>query len=777
MERTTPELILLYNGGQRPFLKHNAFLQQIIVEKEKSDKSVKLYCAEASNKRHFIAIALLIASVFLSYSNSINGTWAMDDILANKAVGIKDLQEFAGSRKITYLTFLLNNYIAPFSPANFRIFNILIHIFNSVLVYVIAYKTIMLAVPQPKADGKGEGRSTSNNRSNLAFYAALLSSVIFALHPININAVAYIVQRMASLAALFTLLTLICYISATQAGNRFKAAGFYILSCVSMLAGIFSKENAVMAIPLIFLYDYVFISKFEGRLFIKKFYIIFSLGIAGAAVAAYYLSFHHLLKDLFSFFINYNQPLTDRVWMAVDVYWTPLQHILTEFRVVSRYIFLILAPLPQFLVFDWWGFHVSKGLTEPVTTILSIIFLAALFVFSLWKIKRFPLLCFGILWYLISISLESFIAIGSDLYFEYRNYLPFSGLIIGIVGQILPAFNGKLRTKTVWSVTAVFCILLGALTFTRNFVWKDSQTLYQDSIKKNPANIRAIMGLGNAYLKMYDLINTERYYAEAVRISSKDKRATFLNDSVYSLGMIYLYEGKLDPAKRLIDMLDLTIASYKPKILSGFYKARSNDLEGALRDYNEVIGNTSGLDTVIVHTLMGDAYREKGLLDNAIEQYSKAISLDQGFSAAYYGTAVAYMGKRNLTLADEYFSKTLAIDPENILALSDMADLMLIRKSNPGEALAYAQKAVSKNSQFYQPYLTMANVLIILGRENEADEFYNKAIERKMPEYLVPFSKARSYYMKGNNEKANYYLSELHKHKLPENIKNLTKGK
>lgn len=743
----------------------------------RKDKTIKQQESPGFNKKqHFIAFAVLIISVLLAYSNSINGTWAMDDILANKAVGIKDLQDFVGARKVTYLTFLLNQYIAPFSPANFRLFNILIHIMNSVLVYVIAYKTIVLA-GQTKAGDKDKYLSNTINNENRAFYAALLSSVIFALHPININAVAYIVQRMASLATLFALLALLCYIIAAQSSSRSKTVSFYILSCASMIAGIFSKENAVMVIPLIFIYDYVFISRFKGRLFIKKFYIVFSLGIAGAAIAAYSLSFHYLLKELFNFFINYNQPLTDRVWTAVDVYWTPLQHILTAFRVVSRYILLIFAPLPQFLVFDWWGFPVSKELTEPATTISSIIFLAALFVFSIWKIKRFPLLCYGILWYLVSISLESFIAVGSDLYFEYRNYLPVSGLIIGLVGQILTTFDGRLKAKTVWAVAAGLCILFGSLTFARNFVWKDSVTLWGDTLKKSPANIRAMQAIGNAYLKLSDMDNAIKYYKEAVILSSRDKRLNMLNNSAYNLGMTYLLQGNIEQAGKLIAVFDKNIESYKTTILRGFLKAQTKEIDEALMYYNEAIGKAEGIDSVFVHTLMGDAFRGKGLLEDAIDHYNKAILLDQGFSAAYYGLGVAYISKRNLTLANEYFNKALSIDPGNILALADMADLMLIRKANPEDALVYAQKAVSRPSQFYQPYLTMANVLIILGKEKEADEFYSKALERKAPEYLVPFSKARSYYMKGNNEKANYYLSELQKHKLPENIKNLTKSK
>jgi Flp pilus assembly protein TadD len=87
-----------------------------------------------------------------------------------------------------------------------------------------------------------------------------------------------------------------------------------------------------------------------------------------------------------------------------------------------------------------------------------------------------------------------------------------------------------------------------------------------------------------------------------------------------------------------------------------------------------------------------------------------------------------------------------------------MADLMLIRKSNPLDALNYAQRAVSKSSPFYQPYLTMGNVLIILGREGEAEEFYKKAVARGVADYMVPFSNAMAYYIKGDTEKAQSQL-------------------
>jgi len=160
--------------------------------------------------------------------------------------------------------------------------------------------------------------------------------------------------------------------------------------------------------------------------------------------------------------------------------------------VVSRYLFVILFPLPKFLIFDWWGFPVSQSLIQPITTLFSAMLILSLLFFSVWKIKRFPLLCFGLLWYLCAISLESFFALGSDLYFEHRNYLPVSGLFIGIAGQIMISFWSSVDRKIALSII-IIGLISGVLTFSRNFVWKDSFTLWGDTLSKAPSNIRAML--------------------------------------------------------------------------------------------------------------------------------------------------------------------------------------------------------------------------------------------------------------------------------------------
>ncbi len=734
--------------------------------KKKKNQPV-LQTSEKHSRKHLLVVIILIAAVMLAYSNSLNGTWAMDDVVANKPVGIGDIKDIAGFRKVTSLTFSINHYLSPFSPAYFRLVNILIHIFNSLLIYLLAYRTMAL-IPTGTADLK---KHLPPGDEDTSFYTAFAASMLFALHPLNINAVAYIVQRMASLATMFVLLSLLFYITAAMSDKRLKTAAFYILSAASLLAGILSKENAVMAVPLILIYDYIFITRFKVKLLIRKVIAIAGIGVISIGLTSYYLGFHRTFMELLRMLFNLNQPLKETGWMAVDVYWTPLQHILTEFRVVSKYISLIFVPLPELLVFDNWGFPLSGGIISPFTTLISIIFILGLLIFSVLKVRRLPLLCFGILWFITAISLESFFALGSDLYYEHRNYLPLSGLLIGVAGQAVVAFKDRADKKTVLITITVLSLTLGSMTFMRNFVWKDSVTLWEDTLKKNPSNIRALMSLGNAYMKLPDFGKAKGYYKEAVRISNQAKRPSFLNGAVYRLGMVYLFEKDLKEAKRLIDLMEGTIESYNVNILKGFYKASIGDPDTAVEIYRKVLPETNQMDALVVYTLMGDAYRDKGMWDKAIESYSRAIAMDATFAAAYYGTGVAYLAKRNIGLANEYLSKTLSIEPDNVLALSDMADILMPNKARLQDALKYAQRAVSRPSPFYLPYLTMGNVLIVTGKEKEAEEYYKKALDRGLQDYMVPFSKARAYYVKGDMEKAGYYYSELKKYRLPEKFK------
>jgi tetratricopeptide (TPR) repeat protein len=707
--------------------------------------------SEEHRFRHLLPVLFLACATFLAYAAALKGTWALDDTAIGQYASIKNaLTLHLGYRKIAYLSFLVNRWIDPVSPVNYRVTNILIHICNALLVYTIALKTMRLPAWKDKY---GE----------YAFSAALLGATIFALHPININAVSYIVQRMASLSTMFVLLSLLSYISARISSGAFGAFALYGAAFLCIVCGIFSKENAIMAIPLIALYDAVFFFGLQRKRHIIKMGIGLIVGLLAVAASSVFLHFDKALLDIGAILLHPHQRIPDLGWTATDVYWTPAEHVLTEFRVIGRYLFLLFSPLPRFLVFDWWGFPLSAGIFSPFTTLISLLVIVCLISLAVVKFRKLPFLSFGILWYFIALALESFVALGSDLYFEHRNYLPLAGLAFGMTAEAVVVLKATAtKRKSVWAAACMVALLLGGLTFQRNLVWKDSVTLWKDTVAKTTGNLRAVIALGNAYLKAADISAAKTCYKDAMKISAEEKRAHFFEDSAFSLGMVSLFTGDLAQAKKVISAMDASIeGSIRTSIVKGFYDALDGNYDGAISQYENILPSTYGLDQVIVYTLLGEAYSRKGLAEKAIASYEKAIALDPSFSAAYYGMATVYLGGKDAKKAGYYIEKTLSLDPSNVLALADMADILLITKAPPEEAEKFAARAVVNSPAFPTPYLSMGNVLVVMGKEKAAEEFYRKAADRGAKDYLIPYSKARAYFLKGEKEKVRPLLREV----------------
>jgi tetratricopeptide (TPR) repeat protein len=696
---------------------------------------------------HLPVIVFLALSTALAYSSSLHGTWLLDDTTIGQYGSVENVLSFhIGYRKVAAISFLLNKWIDPVDPVNYRVFNIALHIFNSVLIYVLALVTLRLP-------------GWKDKYGVYSFPVGFVSSAVFALHPININAVSYIVQRMTSLATMFVLLGLLSYIAARNSESRHRSFGLYLFSGFCVLAGIFSKENAVVSVPLILLYKVVFLSgPRSGR--VSRRLAGISAGILILVTTSVFLKFQSRIIPVVDIFLNWNGPIPVQDWTATDVYWTPFQHVLTEFRVIGRYLFLIILPLPRFLVFDWWGFPVSAGLAKPLTTALSMALVFGAASFSLVRMKRLPFLSFGILWYLLAISLESFIVVGLDLYFEHRNYLPMAGLILGIAAQLVCYVKvERLKGKYVWGAVVALSLVLGSLTFQRNMVWEDSTILWQDTLDKAPGNLRAVISLGNAYLRAADFDSAEEYFKKGASVSEAGRHTVFFRDSVYSLGMVYLFMGDLSNARRVIHEMDSKLGySHMNDILKGFYSSLDGDPDAAIERYQKILSETSWRDRVIVYTLLGDAYRKKSMPEKALANYREAVKIDPSFPAAYYGMGDTYLSKKEPDNALIYIGKTLELDPLNPLALAEMADILLITKRSPDEAMSFADRALANSPPFYQPYLTKANILVVTGYDAAAEEFYREAVERGLEDYMVPFSKARAYYLKGDPGNARIFL-------------------
>jgi tetratricopeptide (TPR) repeat protein len=705
--------------------------------------------------RHILFVPLLTVLVYL---NSLNGTWAMDDAYISGFASLKDYINLnLDFRKISYITFQLNHLFTPNDVIYYRVVNVFLHCLNTVLLYAISYITFkrFIEIKNP-------------------LLASLIVSLIFAVHPINNTSVAYIIQRMALLSTFFVLLSLLCYIKSVLTENKIRSIALRVLVCVFIFLGVFSKENALLAIPLIFLYDHIFLSKSRQGLPIYK-VIYLSLGLSVFVLLILYLlnadhTFRAIVK-IARYFLSPNDAIRQEGWTCVDVYWTPIEHLLTEARVIVRYLTSIFIPIPTLFVFDWWGFPVSEGLFRPITTVFSVLFLILLTLASFIYRERYPLIAFAILWYMVGLSMESFIAIGSDLYFEHRNYLPLTGLLVGIVGQIDRGVG--LKDKGVITFISIFLLISIFTTIKRNETFRDSITLWKDTIQKAPNNLRAKMSLGNAYLRAFMVKEAIDVFNDVLNDRLIGRSPTFMLDALFSKGMSSVYLGRLGEAKGSLKMMENSgYKSVKTVLLKSAIDISDDRSEDAIKGLTQVIGDLKGLNLQVATILLADAYRAQGDAERAVNTYRSVLKADPLNATSYYGIGKSYLIVGHREQALFYLSRCIDLEPNNVFALADLSDLHLIN-GEIDKAYHYAQRAIGLNTPFYKPSLAMANVMLYKGASDEAERWYDQALSLHSPAYLIHYNKSRVYLLKNDREKAMLFLRKtLGQKDVPHLLKN-----
>jgi protein O-mannosyl-transferase len=616
----------------------------------KGDKETTMLRTRVNFYLPAILLFTVVLLTFLAYYRSLSGPLIFDDVIYISSSHLKNIARYLSLsfRSVANLSFALNYYLSGLSVEGFRITNIIFHVVSVFLVFYLTYTTLNLPAMRDKY-GKSEDR-------RMPLYIALFTATLFSLHPIQTSAVNYITQRMAIMAGLFSFAGIIFYAKGAITSGK-KYMYYYSMSVLFFILAIFSKENAVMVLPALMLYDFVFISSFRWSEFRKRFIPIVVLGMIIGLTAAYYLNAGRLMKEIMTLFSNPYQPMGTYGWSGAEIHWTPLEYILTELRVVSQYIFLILLPLPSYMVFDYSSaYRVSTDLFHPITTLLSFFFLVTIFILAIRYLKKIPLISFGILWYLITISLESFVALGLDPYFEHRNYLPGYGLFLAVASLFLYMDKLRVGIKKETIILSV-ALLLFVLTFARNGAWRDGTLLWADTVTKSPDNIRARVNLGIAYSEKGLVDEAIREFQDALRVRHDSAEAHF------NLGIAYAKKGLAEKAiEEYTTTLKLRPSHADSHIYMGLAYFEKGETDQAIEEYK--IALKMKPRKVKAHVNLGIAYGSKGLMDKAIEHFLAAIEINPELAEAHNNLGIAYAKTGSIDKAIEQFQIAVDLQPD-----------------------------------------------------------------------------------------------------------------
>ncbi len=608
--------------------------------------------------RDGLIFVFFAVAVFLIYSNTLQGPFLFDDIpnivdspyTHLQALSLRGLED-AGfksalhNRPVANISFALNYYVHQYDTTGYHVVNILIHIITGILLYVFIRNT--LGIWRERVSGALVAEPF--HASHIAFFAVL----IWLVHPIQTQAVSYIVQRMTSLASMFYLASFVLYVKGRLAGVTREKYLLYAGCVVSWFLALGSKEIAVTLPFFILLYEWYFFQDLS-RVWLKR-GLVFLL----AALVVFVL---------LGLFYTRGTPLVQFLEGGehTGVYFTTFQRVLTEFRVAVLYISLLVFPYPGRLNLDY-DFPISHSLVDPVTTIFSFGVIAALVVLAVYLARGHRVLSFCIVWFLGNLVIESSV-LGLELVHEHRNYLP--SMLVFLLAVLLVYRHVYARQQLV--AMGMLVVLVGVFslwTYQRNYVWADDLVLWEDCVKKSPQKMRPHYNLGVALRKQGDVADALAEFQKAVDIDPKYVPA------YNNLGATFLDLGNIDEAiKQLSKAIQIDPGFGEAYSNLGLSLARQGKEDEAMKYFLKAIQLSP--NNAKANSLLALALVKKGNIDEAIEYYQRALVIDPGLVEAHYGLGVALAREGEIEGAIREFQETLRIDPGNVRAMKNLGMLL-----------------------------------------------------------------------------------------------------
>jgi len=611
-------------------------------------------------RKNVFAIVTILIIVIAIYSNTLNASWHFDDetnILGNKPLHLKELnwqnikKTFFASydnggkiyRPIACFTFALNYYFGKDNVFGYHFVNLSIHLLTSIFLFLFIYHSLNLPLLKAKYGPN-------------SYFIALLATVLWAINPIQTQSITYIVQRMASMAGMFYIMSMYFYLKARTRIcklNLVKIA-LYFLCFIAGILAFGSKENAAMLPISIFFFD-LFIIQGLTKENIRKNSLTFLILILIPVALALVLKGPSIFstKHLFSGYEHRAFTLFER--------------LLTEPRIIIFYITLLLYPMPDRLCITH-DILVSHSLINPPTTIIAIFTVLIILGLAIMKSKKWPFISYCIIFFFINHLIESSI-FPLELIFEHRNYIPSMLFFAPIAILLLRMIQHLYNKRSMQIITPLFIILIlvsqGHSSFMRNFIWKTEETLWMDATDKNPKLPRPYHNLGRHYGNMGYKEKEIALYQHALTL---ERGANTISHHMthYNLALAYM---KINQQEKAIVHFRKAI-----EIAPGFYNAYNNlgvlmikqgKYDDAFNNFIKALSYDN--DNARAHNNLGFVLLKKGHLEEALIESKKALAAEKDSSPALYNLGIIYKYKKEFSKAKYYLGLALEKNRKNIM--------------------------------------------------------------------------------------------------------------
>ncbi len=536
----------------------------------------------------FAAIAAGLIAVFWAYAPAFHGPFLFDDSALPFALpSFSDpLSEWVtGLRPLLMFTYWINTQISGADPYSYHIVNLVIHCIASALMFFIVRRVL------------DWGGVEAEMRTPLAGFCALL----FLLHPVQSEAVAYLAGRSEALSSMMVFAAFTVFLYRKETAVTWTTAALTLLLFLGALA---AKEQTIVLPGLLLLTDYWWNPGFSFRGIRDnwKLYVPLALGAAAGVIRFLPLLLHATTAGF---------GMQDLTWY---------QYLFTEFRAIFVYVREFFLPFG--LTADW-DFPFSHSIVDHGAIIGLIVLLALMAACWIFR-KRFPLASYGFLAFLMLMSPTSSILPIRDPIAERRLYFAMFGLLL-VAAELLRHI--KLPRATMTGACAAILLLAAIGTHARAEVWSSELTLWQDALSKAPDKPRDHFQLANAYFNLGTPEDCARSAAEY------EKTAQYKPDGYTRYNV-------------LIDWgLALDCAGQPDAALARFEEAARLE------------------KTAHVYSQIAKVHGEQGRWTEALDALHTAETLDPNFAPTYAYRGIVYLKTNKVAEAIPELQHALQLDP------------------------------------------------------------------------------------------------------------------
>ncbi|MBP9773432.1 MAG: tetratricopeptide repeat protein [Candidatus Peribacteraceae bacterium] len=523
---------------------------------------------------------------------------------------------------LTYISYQFDYTIAGLAPWFYHLHNLILHAISSVLVVWLGYVL-------------------TKNR-----YVALTTGILFAIHPLNTEAVAWASGRKDTVSTLWFLAAAILYIYYRHSSK--KKYLLYTLSIVAFAIGLLAKVMIITLPAVLLLIDYLHNRKWSIGVIVDKIpYGILSIIFGIVALFG--------KKD-----ISAASTLSEKFLMAG--------------KSTVFYIEKIFLPINLSVIYQY-----TKPITlsSPDFYIPLILVICLLIAIIICFIKRLRMAAFGLSFFLITVipTFINFAKAGSLYYASDRYvYIPAIGIFLLASSTLYEFFlrraHGAMHERqlqTLLGVTGVVIIILSALTFRQSLVWRNSLTLFENTVKHYPDSSTGHFLLGAMYEEIKENDNALREYKLALE---KEPHASIHN----GIGSILQKKGDLIGAeKEFRTALEMDPINGQSHFALGVLLKLKNDEVGAEREYREALR----LDDqyVAAYNNLGSLLMDRGDLTEAKQMFEKSIRYNPDFADAHFNLSSIYRHDGDIDNAIKELKEAIRIKPKSVDAYIALADI------------------------------------------------------------------------------------------------------